>query len=77
MSKAIGVVILFISVSLLLFLGISMISSIPEPEAGSDEKEIFDGLTEIIDMSYKGFYIVLIIIFVMAIFLSFKIGGKI
>lgn len=77
MSKAIGVVILFISVSLLLFLGISMISSIPEPEAGSDEKEIFDGLIEIIDMSYKGFYIVLIIIFVMAIFLSFKIGGKI
>ena len=73
-NASIGVVILFISVSLLLFLGISMISSIPNPEAGSNEAEIFDGLTEIIDMSYKGFYIVLIIIFVMALILAFKVG---
>ena len=77
MSKAIGIAVVFIAVSLLLFLGISMISTIPEPEPGTSEAEIFTELSKIVDISYSGFWIVLIIIVALAIITAMKIGGKI
>ena len=77
MKGAISIAIVFIAVVVVLYMGISMISTIPEPEAGTDEAEIFEGLSKIVDISYKGYYVVLLIIIVLAIITAFKIGGKI
>lgn len=77
MKGAIGIAVVFIAISLLLFLGISMISSIPKPEAGTNEAEIFEGLSKIVDISYNGFWVVLMIIVALAIITAMKIGGKI
>ena len=77
MKGAISIAIVFIAVVVVLYMGISMVSTIPEPEAGTDEAEIFEGLSKIVDISYKGYYVVLLIIIVLAIITAFKIGGKI
>lgn len=77
MSKAIGIAIVFSAIIVILYMGLSMVSTIPEPEAGTDEAEIFDELSKIVDISYKGYYVVLIIIIALAIITSLKIGGKI
>ena len=77
MTKAIGIVVVMIAVSVLLYMGLSMVSSIPEPEVGSDEYEQFQKLSSIMDITYSGYWIVLIIIMAMAIIGALKIGGKI
>lgn len=73
MKGAMGLVLLFIGVSVMLYMGLSMIASIPEPEVGSDEYEQFEGLSKIVDISYSGFWIVLLIIVVIAIIAVFKV----
>ena len=77
MTKTIGIVVVMIAVSVLLYMGLSMVSSIPEPEVGSDEYEQFQKLSSIMDITYSGYWIVLIIIMAMAIIGALKIGGKI
>lgn len=73
MKGAIGIGMVFIAMSVLLYLGLSMVASIPEPAADSDEYETYQGLSKILDISYSGFWIVLILIAVMAIIAAFKI----
>ena len=75
--KVIEIAILFVAVGTILFMGLSMVASIPEPEAGTDEAEIFAGLSKIVDISYSGFWIVLLIIVAMAIIGSIAISKKI
>ena len=77
MSKSIEIAVVFIGTSFLIFAGLSMVSQIPEPDADSDEYNEFTSLSNIIDIGYKGFWVVLIIIVVLAIIAAFKIGGKI
>ena len=77
MTKAIGIAVAFVAIALILYMGLAMVSSIPEPEAGSDEYDEFENLSKIIDISYKGYYVVLLIIVILAIITSLKIGGKI
>ena len=77
MIKPIGIAIVFIAVAFLLFMGISMISQVPEPATGTDEYDEFKNLSKIVNIGYTGFYVVLLIIIVMAIIGAIAIGKKI
>ena len=77
MTKTIGIAVIFIGISFLIFMGISMISQVPEPASGTDEYEQFTSLSTIIDIGFKGYYVVLLILIVLAIITAMKIGGKI
>lgn len=72
-NAALGIMMLFIGISVMLYMGLSMVSSIPEPEAGTDEYETFQGLSKILDISYSGFWIVLLILVVLMVIAAFKI----
>ena len=76
-SSAIGIAVIFIGTSFLIFAGLSMISQIPEPDVSSDEYEQFTSLSNIIEIGYSGYYVVLLILIIIAIIAAFKIGGKI
>ena len=77
MSKAIGIAVIFIAISFLIYMGLSMVSQIPEPDVSSDEYEQFTSLSNIIEIGYSGYYVILLILIVIAIIAAFKIGGKI
>ena len=77
MSKAIGIAVIFIGISFLMYMGLSMISQVPNPDVGSDEYDQFTSLSTIIEIGYSGYYVVLLILIVIAIILAFKIGGRI
>lgn len=76
-SSAIGIAVVFIGTSFLIFAGLSMISQVPNPDVGSDEYDQFTSLSTIIEIGYSGYYVVLLIIIIVAIIAAFKIGGKI
>ena len=74
--KSIGIAIVFIAVVFILFMGISMISQIPEPETGTKEYTQFEGLSKIVNIGYTGFYAVLLIIMAIAVIMALQIGSK-
>lgn len=74
--KSIGMAIVFIAVVFILFMGISMISQIPEPESGTDEYSQFEGLSKIVNIGYTGFYAILLIIMAIAVIMALQIGTK-
>ena len=74
--KSIGMAIVFIAVVFILFMGISMISQIPEPESGTEEHTQFEGLSKIVNIGYTGFYAVLLIIMAIAVIMALQIGTK-
>ena len=74
--KSIGIAIVFIAVVFILFMGISMISQIPEPGTGTEEYTQFEGLSKIVNIGYTGFYAVLLIIMAIAVIMALQIGSK-
>lgn len=74
--KSIGMAIVFIAVSFILFMGISMISQVPEPESGTDEYTQFKGLSKIVGMGYNIYYAVLLIIMAIAVIMALQIARK-
>ena len=77
MTKAISIAVVFIATSFILYMGLSMVSQVPEPDVSSDEYEQFTSLSNIIEIGYSGYYVVLLVLIVIAIIAAFKIGGKI
>jgi len=74
--KSIGMAIVFTAVVFILFMGISMISQIPEPDSGTEEYTQFESLAKIANIGYIGFYAVLLIIMAIAIIMALQIGSK-
>lgn len=74
--KSIGMAIVFIAVVFILFMGISMISQIPEPDSGTEEYTQFESLAKIVNIGYTGFYAILLIIMAIAVIMAFQIGSK-
>ena len=70
MSKAIVLIFMFIVISMVLFLGISMMSEVPEPDVGTNEYDQFISLGNIIQISYNGFWAILLIMVATVIVIS-------
>ena len=72
MSKIIGMVVVFIAVSVLLYMGVGMFASVPEPEVGTEAHETYSSLTNIIQLSFNAFWgillLMVLIIFIMIIY---------
>lgn len=66
----IGLVVAFVAVCTILFLGLAMFSTIPEPEVGSEEATQLEELQEVVNISYAGFWGILLI-FIVVIMLAF------
>jgi len=67
MAGAFKIAIVFVAMSIVLFMGLSMIAQVPAPESGTSEYTQFTSLTKIVNVGYYGFYVVLIILLAVAI----------
>jgi len=74
--RSISMAIVFIAVIFILFMGVSMISQVPKPEAGTDEYTQFEGLSKIVNIGYTGYYAILLIIMAIAVIMALRIGTK-
>lgn len=61
MSKMIGLSVAFVGIVVILFLGVSMISEIPAPEAGDEGYDTYENLTDVVDLSFTGMQAVLLL----------------
>lgn len=62
MTKIIGMVVVFIAVSVLLYMGVGMFASVPEPEVGTEAHETYSSLTDIIKLSFNAFWGILLLL---------------
>lgn len=59
---AIALIVTFLAVTILLYLGLGMIASVPELESGDEGYESYTNLTTMVQLSFKGFEVVLLLL---------------
>jgi len=69
MTKIIGLIVCFVAFTTILLLGISMFSTIPTPESGTEEYETYTNLTSIVNVSITGMQ-GLLLLFIVIILIS-------
>lgn len=70
-GAAIGLIVVFLGVTTLLYLGLGMISTIPAPDVGDEGYTEYTSLTEIVQMSFLGFEGVLLLLIVVMMIIIF------
>lgn len=68
---AIGLIVVFLAVTILLYLGLSMISSVPTLEIGDEGFEEYEDLTTMVQLSFKGFEVVLLLLLLVVLISCF------
>jgi len=71
--RGISIVVAFIAIAMMLYMGLSMFSQIPAPENGTDEYNQYTNLSKIVNLSYTGFWGVLLLLVVVMVIVAVKV----